>query len=439
MSKNNFCSIKMLTTLLLLLFCTTAFSFVIYNGTPYKVHVWVNPGDFDVNINAKDHKSCNYSNKDCNPTGKQTSLLTAQIEISDVYYNCVISLQGGGYITIDTVTEAPGVKPVIVCRSYNYDNTLVATLPYFTPNQRSIYFVATGDPQINLDDKKDEKDRIRYVVEELVNRVKQEPSTRGILVSGDLTMNTKRSELDQYKNYMSGFTRFAYDGTGNHDCYNPTHKQIVGCKLKPSSCIIPEGIRNDVKERKRTTPRTGGKEHHYSWDWCDVHFVQLNLYPGNGKGQKGTHDKTAVYYRCPFEALAFVEEDLRINVGNSGRPVVLIHHYGFDSFSRETTWWTDAEINAYWNVLAGYNVATIVTGHLHTAAGENWWKQPWKRPVGLTNGPDSIPTFIAGGARNGGYYIDMKIQGSVLTARRFKEQNVSSKFVLIDTQTVPIK
>jgi hypothetical protein len=350
----------------------------------------------------------------------------------------VITLQGGGYITIDAVTEAQGVKAVIVCRSYAYDHKVIATLPYITPNQRSIYFVATGDPQIDHGDGKDEKDRIKYVMEELVNRVKQEPSTRGIFVSGDLTMNTKQNELDQYKSYISGYTRFVYDGNGNHDCYNPNATQKAGCLVNTGNCIIPGGIRNEIKERKRTTPRTGGKEHHYSWDWCDVHFVQLNLYPGNGKGQKGSHDD-AEYHRCPFEALAFVEEDLKNNVGNSGRPVVLIHHYGFDDFSIDSSWWNPDERKAYWNALAGYNVAAIVTGHLHTWGGEDWWKPFWKRPAGLTNGPDSIPTFIAGGARNGGYYIDVKIQGSSLTARRFKEQGVSKTFTLIDTETVPIK
>ena len=46
-------------------------------------------------------------------------------------------------------------------------------------------------------------------------------------------------------------------------------------------------------------------------------------------------------------------------------------HYGWDSFS--TLWWTEAEQENFYDVIKGYNVAAIFTGHNH-ATGYLKWK-----------------------------------------------------------------
>ena len=87
----------------------------------------------------------------------------------------------------------------------------------------------------------------------------------------------------------------------------------------------------------------------YSWDWGPVHFVSLDKYP-------------------TIEFSGWLEHELAV-VGQD-RPVVLFHHYGFDSFSLD--WWTEAERQAYQDALAGYNVVGIFHGHTHGSWHYTW-------------------------------------------------------------------
>jgi cytolysin (calcineurin-like family phosphatase) len=136
-----------------------------------------------------------------------------------------------------------------------------------------------------------------------------------------------------------------YEGYGNHDIQYTWQDQV----------------REDI--RFRNTGRTGvmhisNNGYHYSWDWQDVHLVQLNLYPGM------TSDAA--------ESLDFLIADLKERVGASRRPVILIHHYGFDVFSIENRWWTEEERDAYYDVIKDYNVIGIFNGHSHELEHIKW-------------------------------------------------------------------
>ena len=133
------------------------------------------------------------------------------------------------------------------------------------------------------------------------------------------------------------------EGYGNHD-------------LTRGRTVVLEGIkaRNALRAGIRLSP----DGLHASWDWGGVHFAHLNLYPG---GPGGAHD-----------SLAFLKADLAAQVGASRRPVILIHHYGFDPFSCEARWWTDTEREAYYAAIKDYNVVAIFNGHLHSQQHMQW-------------------------------------------------------------------
>jgi hypothetical protein len=176
-----------------------------------------------------------------------------------------------------------------------------------------------------------------------------------------------------------------FDGLGNHD-YAKTH------------------VLEDVTKRKRATVKTLKGVPHYSWDWHDVHFVQLNLMPADSAAPEFPE----LY---PMGALSFLINDLATYVGDSQRPVILMHHYGFDVFSmgvgiNTQVWWTAEQRLAYWNAIANYNVVAIFTGHLHPTpyqTNDTSRYIRWTRPVGASGGPASIPTFVSGAAREGAY------------------------------------
>ncbi len=66
---------------------------------------------------------------------------------------------------------------------------------------------------------------------------------------------------------------------------------------------------------------------------------------------------------CPGHSLEFLEEDLARRVGASGRPVVLLQHYGWDAWG--LGWWSDREREALRAAVKGYHVIAAFYGHSH--------------------------------------------------------------------------
>ncbi len=179
---------------------------------------------------------------------------------------------------------------------------------------------------------------------------------RGVIVPGDLTDSGTSSNLygywffghvdgfvDDYKvagGSGNGVVRYpVYEGYGNHDIHN-TATGVVKSEIASRNSQRPD------------LANVSANGYHYSFDWENVHFINLNAYPG-GAGD------------AEF-SLDFLISDLAIEVGTSGRPIVIYHHYGFDPFGRD--WWTAEERQDYLDALEGYNVIAIFSGHNHATA-----------------------------------------------------------------------
>jgi cytolysin (calcineurin-like family phosphatase) len=111
---------------------------------------------------------------------------------------------------------------------------------------------------------------------------------------------------------------------------------------------------------------------HYSFDWDDVHFVLLGIYPADE--QNPLLKRYSPEWHNPQGALAFLKEDLAKCVGNSGRPVVLASHCGFD-----TDWWHTNDWQAVHEAARGFNVILYFYGH--TGTGLKTWKPPGVDPA----------------------------------------------------------
>jgi hypothetical protein len=262
---------------------------------------------------------------------------------------------------------------------------------------------------------------------------------RGVIVAGDLTQDAYYQLTDWYFQSLGGpagrfdsvggYGRLFYDGLGNHDyAYHSNGCELIG------QC--PQKIWDDVRERQRSTNytyRAGGEAVHYSWDWHDVHFVQLNLAPTDtptlDPGSPGKSFDT-------HGALTFLKNDLAWNVGSSGRPVVTIHHYGLDCFSVDCAggangWWSAQQTQDYWAAIAGYNVVALVTGHSHVPIDGDPFVE-WNRPAGRSDGPNRILDIIAGAARGGdpvdheGAMTDVLIERDWLYAGRLDEDGMGA-------------
>ncbi len=197
----------------------------------------------------------------------------------------------------------------------------------------------------------------------------------GVLVVGDLTDSGERLNwigywvLHRHDGFRDDFGiggkgRIKYpvfEAYGNHD-------------ITSGRTVVMNGIKDRNRHRDGLRLSTDGL--HSSWDWGRVHFVNLNLYPG-GPGSAN-------------DSLAFLKDDLAQRVGNSHRPVILFHHYSFDSFSCEDRWWTEPERDAYYDAIKNYNVIAIFNGHNHDQQHLQW---------------HGIDAFIAGKAADGNFLV----------------------------------
>jgi len=180
---------------------------------------------------------------------------------------------------------------------------------------------------------------------------------RGVLVAGDLTDTGEKSNWYGYWffGHRDGFINDyaldgqgridyqVYEGYGNHDIHSPATGEVLS------------GIKERNTQRRDLTGLSVNGLH-YSWDWNQVHFVNLNIYPG-GPGDAE-------------DSLTFLIQDLASHVGTSQRPVVIYHHYGLDPSGQ--SWWTQAERQAYYAVIEDYNVLGIFNGHNHNTSHRIW-------------------------------------------------------------------
>jgi hypothetical protein len=189
---------------------------------------------------------------------------------------------------------------------------------------------------------------------------------RGVLVLGDLVDEGEaedaaeifRSFAEDYG--INGEGRLVYpvyEGAGNHDggARDPVRMGIVA--------------RNAIRPAVKNVSSNGL---HYSWDWDQVHFVQLNLFPGT-VGDDIVNPWSRHFegdWKYPQHSLEFLIDDLARNVGLSGRPVVLVQHYGWDDWGKG--WWSERERSAYYDAIKNYNIIAIFWGHSHMPQYFNW-------------------------------------------------------------------
>jgi cytolysin (calcineurin-like family phosphatase) len=112
---------------------------------------------------------------------------------------------------------------------------------------------------------------------------------------------------------------------------------------------------------------------HYSWDWGGVHFVALGIVVGDA----ATVSRTRRY--APLGSLPFLDDDLKQNVGNSGRPVVIVHHVDVARYSTPVEddvvlkhEWDYGDVRAFYETLKPYRVAGTLYGHTHVRNIFRW-------------------------------------------------------------------
>jgi cytolysin (calcineurin-like family phosphatase) len=181
---------------------------------------------------------------------------------------------------------------------------------------------------------------------------------RGVIALGDL--------INDGGNLTAGAAQWAswkadYGVNGEGVCDYPVYECFGNHDLSSTRFVQKDVISRNQTRPGLTAISTNGL--HYSWDWDGVHFVVLGMYPADAWVTDNTYGPT----HDPEYALEFLKWDLATNVGDSGRPVITMHHYDF-----LTDWWPTRQKLAYPRELDGYNIILILHGHQGAPYSYTW-------------------------------------------------------------------
>jgi cytolysin (calcineurin-like family phosphatase) len=251
---------------------------------------------------------------------------------------------------------------------------------------RDVTFLVTSDSHFDAFENEDRNDRVRATILRM-NAVTGEvwsaklggdaiAAPRGVLLLGDVIDDGDRmfegrnQSAAQNAHFLElfgldgadGLLKYpVFEGWGNHD--GPP----VGAEKHGFSFQAQLKERNRARLSRKLIGHVSENGLHYSWDWDDVHFVQLNIYPADR--QNPSMPRYNPVWHNPQDALAFLKQDLAERVGASGRPVVLASHCGFD-----TDWWLPEDWKAAYDAAKSYNIILYLFGHTGTGV----W--PWAPP-----------------------------------------------------------
>jgi predicted phosphodiesterase len=244
-------------------------------------------------------------------------------------------------------------------------------------------------------------------------------AARGVIHAGDCIDTGDKANVQmqetEWAAFASGFGLTGTDGKlklpiyevhGNHDS-----PRSDGLALKK------------IIERNRTRPgatnvSTNGL--HYSWDWGNVHFVNLGIVVGQVEGvtRKRRYD--------PHASLDFLISDLKQKVGTSGRPVVLTHHVDMLRYSQALPVadkkaagmeWDPVDVKGFYDALQDYNVAAILYGHTHVRNVFHWDGTAKRAETGIPVFNVSKSSHFAS-KQQAFFYIE--IRGDTVTAREYQ-------------------
>jgi hypothetical protein len=290
--------------------------------------------------------------------------------------------------------------------------------------ERNVTFLSTSDCHYDAMENEDRNERNRQTIlemnsiatrswpEELGGGAVDRP--RGVVVLGDCIDDGDRmfdgrpQSRPQYESLIAdfgldgtdGLLKYpVFEGWGNHDG-PPAGRERYGFSFQAHL-----KDRNGVRLKRGLIGSVSQNGLHYSWDWDDVHLVQLNLYPADRQNEKVRYSPE---WHDPQGALVFLKSDLAKAVGDSGRPVVLMAHCGFD-----TNWWDPEDWKQFYDAVKDYRVVLYLCGH--TGTGVREWA-----PEGETR----TLTVINDGQTENGFFV-IQLAGDRLRAAYRRKAGVT--------------
>ncbi|PIT68149.1 metallophosphoesterase family protein [Bartonella tribocorum] len=259
------------------------------------------------------------------------------------------------------------------------------------------------------------------------------------IVNGDLTEFGRRETYEDYSKTYKKLGSPVYEGLGNHDYANNVGHCMIPEEQNASgdACAI-EAIVRQIKEMKKykdelshfnqdVTESTDTSNKSvcsiegslgYSWDYGDIHYVQLHNYPiytvHLKQSDKVVHIKSA---------LDWLKKDLAA-ADARGKITLINFHDANAFFPNSSSHFINPEnahdLSVFKSIITSHNVKAIFAGHTHY---QSYCRVQDDKVFG------NIPVYTAGALFRGDYYL-IKVQGKNVRVQAYN--GITGKPTLIE-------
>lgn len=198
----------------------------------------------------------------------------------------------------------------------------------------------------------------------------------GILHGGDLVDSADKRGGIYPKMHATEFSAFEadYGLNGTEGLLKYPVFEVYGNHDGPQGdTVVVEGIKRRNR-RRRGIKNLSTNGLHYSWDWGNLHLINLGIVVG----QTGPGLQRRRY--APMDSLQFLKQDLQ-QMGDTTRPVVLTQHIDLARYSIPYTRdeeqflhmeWHPQDVKSFHETIAPFHIVANFFGHTHRREIFGW-------------------------------------------------------------------
>lgn len=252
------------------------------------------------------------------------------------------------------------------------------------------------------------------------------------IVNGDLTEFGRVATYNDYENiYKKNSHRPIFEGLGNHDYANNVGNcQSYEYSLSKDGCAISAVFRMSkaMEQYKKTLQAYNYNEHKqvtsyannlylwkslsYSWDYGDIHYVQLQNYPTYNVNLNALLGINHVVKVTVEKSLNWLEQDLA-KADARGKITILNFHDARPSKNDKDSHFIDQsskeDLDRFKKIITSHRVKALFVGHTHD---QNFCHAEDDAVFG------NVPVYTAGALFNGDYY-KLDIEGTEISVKAF--------------------